>query len=120
MAWFGKSGSQLDESTDDMYVVPSCTTRGVDLHPDCNGRAFAVFEKLFRWGPDLLSMNELLLTVGESSAAAMVARRHDPRYVVYRISPNYLEALSTEGWPADEACSILRSNKNYIYNHQAQ
>ena len=72
---------------------------------DCNGRAFPVFEKLFRWGPDLLSMDELLLTVGERSAAAMVARRHDPRYVVYRISPNYLEALSTDGWPADEACS---------------
>ena len=70
---------------------------------DCNGRAFPVFEKLFRWGPDLLDMSELLSVAGEAAARTAVAHRHDPQHVAYRISPHYLEALedSTDGWGVD-------------------
>ena len=62
-----------------------------------------MFEKLFRWGPDLLDMMELLSVAGEAAARTAVAHRHDPQHVAYRISPHYLEALedSTDEWGVD-------------------
>ena len=62
---------------------------------DCNGRAFPVFDKLYRWNNMLLSMSELLVQAGEVAAQELVnlAYKHDPDFVVYRISSHYLEAL---------------------------
>ena len=62
---------------------------------DCNGRAFPVFDKLYRWNGMLLSMSELLTQAGEKAAQELVnmAYKHDPAYVVYRISSHYLDAL---------------------------
>jgi hypothetical protein len=66
---------------------------------DCNGRAFPVFDKLYRWNNMLLSMSELLVQAGEVAAQELVnlAYKHDPAFVVYRISSHYLEALRYVG-----------------------
>jgi hypothetical protein len=66
---------------------------------DCNGRAFPVFDKLYRWEGTLLSMSQLLDQAGDTAAQELVnlAYKHDPAYVVYRISSHYLKGLRYVG-----------------------
>jgi hypothetical protein len=65
---------------------------------DCNGRAFPVFHKLFRWNGTLLTMAELLLNAGDGGASGKSFWRTSTiRCTVYRIHPNYLRALVPTG-----------------------
>ena len=42
-------------------------------------------------------MAELLLNAGDEVAQELLAHKHDPLYMVYRIHPNYLRALVPTG-----------------------